>query len=64
MKEKKSKIVPSHGGNTGIAIIPADVVKDSSFPFKLPVEIIVRIDGKRLVIENNGRKHSDGGGTL
>jgi hypothetical protein len=51
MKEKKSKIVPSHGGNTGIAIIPADIVKDSSFPFELPTEVIVKIDGSRLLIE-------------
>jgi RNase P/RNase MRP subunit p29 len=51
MKEKKSKIVPSHGGNTGIAIIPADIVKDSSFPFELPAQVIVKIDGNRLLIE-------------
>ena len=52
MKEKASKIVQSHGGSTGIAIIPADIVKDSSFPFKLPAQVVVKIDGQRLIIEH------------
>jgi hypothetical protein len=36
---------------TGILYIPADLVKDSSFPFEANQEVIVRIDGKRLVVE-------------
>ncbi len=31
--------------------IPTSVAKDSAFPFKPGEEVIVRIDGKRLVIE-------------
>jgi hypothetical protein len=46
-------ILPSRSdrSKTGILYIPADVVKDSSFPFNPDEEVTVRIDGKRLVIE-------------
>ena len=36
---------------TGVLYIPADVVKDSSFPFLPDQQVIVRIEGKRLVVE-------------
>jgi hypothetical protein len=36
---------------TGVLYIPADVVKDSSFPFDPNQKVIVRIDGKRLIVE-------------
>jgi len=39
---------------TGVLYIPADVVKDSSFPFDPDQEVVVRIDGKRLVVEERG----------
>jgi hypothetical protein len=52
MIEGKSKFtVPKQGSSTGIIYIPADVVKDSIFPFKPDEEVIVRIDGQKLVIE-------------
>jgi hypothetical protein len=41
----------SDRSKTGILYIPADVVKDSSFPFSPDQEVMIRIDGKRLVIE-------------
>ena len=46
-------ILPSRSdrSKTGILYIPADVVKDSSFPFNSDQEVTVRIEGKRLVIE-------------
>jgi len=54
MLEGYAKIIlPSRSdrSKTGILYIPADVVKDSSFPFNPDDEVTVRIDGKRLVIE-------------
>lgn len=39
------------GSKTGILYIPADIVKDSLFPFSPDQEVVVRIDGNRLVIE-------------
>lgn len=46
-------ILPSREdrSKTGILYIPADVVKDSSFPFSPDQAVIVRIDGRKLVVE-------------
>ena len=46
-------ILPSRGdrSKTGILYIPADVVKDSSFPFWPDQEVVVRIDGGKLIVE-------------
>ena len=41
----------SDRSKTGILYIPADIVKDSSFPFGPDQEVVVRIDGTRLIIE-------------
>jgi hypothetical protein len=54
MLEGYAKIIlPSRSdrSKTGILYIPADIVKDSSFPFISDQEVTVRIDGKRLVVE-------------
>lgn len=54
MLEGYAKIIlptRSDRSKTGILYIPADVVKDSSFPFDPDQEVLVRIDGKRLVVE-------------
>ena len=37
--------------------IPASVAKDSAFPFKPGEEVIVRIEGNRLVIEKKSNKN-------
>jgi len=46
-------ILPSRGdrSKTGILYIPADVVKDSSFPFSPDQEVLIRIDGRKLIVE-------------
>ncbi len=46
-------ILPTRGdrSKTGVLYIPADIVKDSSFPFRPDQEVLIRIDGKRLVVE-------------
>jgi hypothetical protein len=54
MLEGSAKIIlpaKDNRSKTGVLYIPADVVKDSSFPFNPDQEVVVRIDGKRLVIE-------------
>jgi len=54
MREGRSKFnIPSKASSTGVIYIPADVVKDSSFPFQPNEEVIVRIDGEKLIIERN-----------
>jgi len=47
-------ILPSRTdrSKTGILYIPADLVKDSLFPFGPNQQVIVRIDGKRLIVED------------
>ncbi|HYB83966.1 MAG TPA: hypothetical protein VED86_01440 [archaeon] len=57
MLEGLAKIIlPSRGdrSKTGILYIPADVVKDSSFPFSPDQEVLIRIDGRKLVVEGAG----------
>ena len=31
--------------------IPSEMVKDTSFPFKIGDQLVIRIEGKRLVLE-------------
>jgi hypothetical protein len=57
MREGKTKFsIPSKASSTGVIYIPADVVKDSSFPFQPNEEVVVRIDGEKLVIERDREK--------
>ena len=56
MLEGYAKIILQTRGDrskTGILYIPADIVKDSLFPFVPDQEVVVRIDGKRLVVEES-----------
>ena len=50
MKEKIGTIKPTKF-STVLIIVPADIAKDSAFPFKPPESVMVRIDGERLIIE-------------
>jgi len=55
MLEGKTRIIlPPRGGKTGILYIPADIVKDSSFPFQANERVLVRIVGETLVVEREG----------
>jgi antitoxin component of MazEF toxin-antitoxin module len=55
MLEGKTKFILPSKGSTGVIYIPADVVKDSSFPFKPDQEVIVRINDRKLIIERRNR---------
>jgi hypothetical protein len=54
LKGKTKFIIPSKG-STGVLYIPADVVKDSSFPFRPGQEVIIRIDGQKLIVEGKSK---------
>jgi hypothetical protein len=41
----------SDRSRTGVLYIPADIVKDSLFPFAANEEVLVRIEGEKLVVE-------------
>lgn len=43
-------------GKTGIIYVPADLVKDTAFPFGNGDSLIIRIDGERLIIEKGKRR--------
>jgi hypothetical protein len=45
----------SDRSRTGVLYIPADVVKDSLFPFAANEEVLVRIEGEKLVVERRSR---------
>jgi hypothetical protein len=50
--EGKTKIiVPSKKSKTGVLYIPADLVKDSSFPFSPNEEVMIRIVQNMLIIK-------------
>jgi hypothetical protein len=51
MREKISNIWVSKKSASALAVIPSDIVKDSTFPFKLPCKVNIRIDGERLILE-------------
>lgn len=52
MLEGKTKIlIPGKRGKTGVIYIPADLIKDSSFPFKPKEELQIRIFNEKLIVE-------------
>ena len=51
MREASGKINFAAKGHTGILTIPADIMVDSAFPFKVPSRVRVIIRENRLVIE-------------
>jgi hypothetical protein len=50
MKEKIGTIKPTKF-STVLVIIPADIAKDSTFPFNPPEKVNIRIEDRRLIIE-------------
>jgi len=36
---------------TGLLFIPAELMTDSAFPFKIPSQVVVKIESKKLVVE-------------
>ena len=55
LKGKARITIPNKRGMTGVIYIPADLMKDSSFPFKPNEQVIVKIDGERLLVEREGK---------
>ena len=51
MREGEARVIlPSRGGS-GVIHIPANVVKDSTFPFQTSEKIYVRISEQKLTVE-------------
>ena len=49
-KEGKGRILPHVRGGYYI-YVSRDVAIDSAFPFKVPEDVTVRIEGKRIIVE-------------
>ena len=41
---------------TGIIYVPADLVKDTTFPFVSGDLLLIRIDGERLIVEKASKR--------
>jgi hypothetical protein len=46
-------------GNTGIIYVPADLVKDTTFPFAAGESLRITIDAGRLIVEKAAKKKKD-----
>ena len=46
-------------GKTGIIYVPADLVKDTTFPFTNGDSLLIRIDGERLIVEKASKRKKD-----
>lgn len=46
-------------GRTGIIYVPADLVKDSTFPFTNGDLLLIRIDEEQLIVETAPKRKKD-----
>jgi hypothetical protein len=46
-------------GKTGIIYVPADLVKDTTFPFANGDSLLIKIDGERLIVEKASKRKKD-----
>ena len=61
LREGETRFIRQIRGKTGIVYIPADVVKDSSFPFQPNDKVIVKIRGNGLIVKGKPRKRKEVG---
>ncbi len=51
VKENSGRFGKASKGETGIVYVPADLVKDSSFPFTDGDRLQIRIESGKLIVE-------------
>ena len=59
VQEATGRFGSASRGKTGIIYVPADLVKDSTFPFSIGDSLHIRIDGERLIIEKTSKRKKD-----
>jgi len=42
------------GGTVVLLTVPKDMAEDAAFPFEPPCEVVLRIEGKKLIVAKNG----------
>lgn len=56
MREAIGKLTYGPKSRTGILYIPSDMMVDSAFPFQVPVQLRVRIEGETIILEKAAGK--------
>jgi hypothetical protein len=51
MKEAIGKLTLGPKSRTGILYIPSDLMVDSAFPFQVPAQVSVRLEGDTLIVK-------------
>jgi hypothetical protein len=59
VQEAVGKFGAASRGKTGIIYVPADLVKDTTFPFTNGDSSLIKVDGERLVIEKSHKKKKE-----
>ena len=56
VQEVVGRLGAASRGKTGIIYVPADLVKDTTFPFVSGDLLLIRIDGERLIVEKASKR--------
>jgi antitoxin component of MazEF toxin-antitoxin module len=59
VQEDTGRFGAASRGKTGIIYVPADLVKDITFPFANGDSLVIRIDEDRLIVEKAGKRKKD-----
>jgi hypothetical protein len=59
VQEDTGRFGAASRGKTGIIYVPADLVKDTTFPFTFGDSLHIRIDGERLIVEKVSKRKKD-----
>jgi hypothetical protein len=57
MLKATAKLFKHPKANTCYLVLPARLVSDSQFPFATDEKVVILIEGKRLIIEKEGRQN-------
>jgi hypothetical protein len=59
VQEDTGRFGAASRGKTGIIYVPADLVKDTTFPFVNGDPLLIKIDGDRLIVEKASKRKKD-----
>jgi hypothetical protein len=59
VQEDTGRFGAASRGKTGIIYVPADLVKDTTFPFANGDSLLIRINGDRLVVEKASKRKKE-----
>jgi hypothetical protein len=59
VQEATGRFGAASRGKTGIIYVPADLVKDTTFPFANGDPLHIRIDGERVIIDKASKRKKE-----